>query len=1125
MTHSPAHGQSDAPSPERWRRIEALLDAALAAPTDERAALLERACQDQPGLREEVERLLRAHEQAGSFLERPARDFAAPFLTDVRSLTAPLAAGAHVGPYRVMREIGRGGMGVVYLAERDDGAYRKQVALKVLPGEWALDEELLTRFRDERQILASLEHPGIARLIDGGVTEDGLPCFIMEYVQGVPIDRYCDDCELTVEARLVLFCAVCDAVQHAHRKRIVHRDLKPSNILIAEPDPATADPVAAPPVDRVKLLDFGIASVVDSPAVARPEHTRPGLRRLTPEYASPEQLRGQAVLPASDVYSLGVLLYRLLTGRSPYAPPGSGPTAIERLVLETRPEPPSVAIARAPNGSDDGQGTAHTTPAEASRVRGATPDRLRRRLSGDLDAIVLKALMDEPEHRYATAGDLAADIRRHLGGRPAVARRRDPLARARALGRRRPVKFSAGALVLLGLALAGLWASRGTPRTDLASDSVIAVLPFLASAADTALVRLGRDLAVTLAANLDGIGEFRTIDILPVIARQNDDGASERTMEAARRVGAGVILRGRLVRIGDLVRADAALFIGDGVDPVARAAATAPGDALAPLTDSLTWTLLREVWRTGSAPTPSLEAITTRSLPALRAFLDGERLMMQARYAEAIQAFARAIESDSTFWYAYWRYASASESIEREVEPRIVDAYLAHRSAFPLRDRGLIEARMTDSMSVHVARVHALAERFGEYWPAWWDYANRLAHDGALFGYTHAEARSALERTANLNPRLEAAWSHLFWLAAADGDALVAERSLRALTRLRANRGTDGELRFYRYIHHLMRSNGRIDAALADSVARDAVEFGPDPRPEWFDQGLLRYGFAEATIDWAKRVLALDPPDRLAAAMRRAIAGAWAARGAWGSALVAADGYADGTADPAAALYAYRLAAVGLWAGAVDAADVQRRRAAVAPVAERLGLQRRAELAWLDGVVAATLQDTDGLAAARIALRSRDAPADSVLDRSLGAFELALRGDRGEAARTLVKLERARADLASYRRLSDAHPYLTAVNRLTASRLLLALGDTATAAGLLAFHEGVPWPLPLTGHANYILAAPAYLERARIEQAAGRNDLARTYYAQFLRRYDAPVPAHRPLVDEARAARARLTER
>ncbi|HSJ31518.1 MAG TPA: serine/threonine-protein kinase [Longimicrobiales bacterium] len=1124
MMDPPAPRRREAPPPEHWHRIEELLDAALELPPDERVALLDRACADDPALREALERLLRAHERAGDFLETPAADFATPFLPDPATLSSPLTAGTRVGPYRVVREVGRGGMGAVYLAERDDGEYRKQVALKVVAGVWALDDELLGRFRDERQILASLEHPGIARMIDGGVTDNGLPYLIMEYVEGVPVDRYCDDHELTMAARLALFCAVCDAVEHAHRKCIVHRDLKPSNILVDDADPSGPDPAAVQPPARVKLLDFGIAQMVDPASVARAEHTRPGLRRLTPEYASPEQIRGEDVTPASDVYSLGVLLYRLLTGRSPYGRPGPGLVGIERLVLETWPEPPSLAVGRAQTASDDPHGTARTTPEEASRVLGSTPDRLRRQLRGDLDAIALKALAKEPEQRYGTAGDLAADVRRHLDGRPAVARGRGRLALVRAFARRHPVPVTVGVVAALGLAVAAVWASRPTAQSTLASDSVIAVLPFAPAVPDTALQRLGRDLAVTLSANLDGVGEFRTIDIQPVLARQTGDHAGERAVETARRVGAGAIVRGRLVRVGDLVRADAALFIGHGIDPAARASVTAPPDALAALTDSLAWTLLREVWRTGSPPTPSLEAITTPSLPALRAFLDGERLMMEARYAEAIQAFGRAIESDSTFWYAYWRYARASESIERAVEPRIVEAYLAHRSAFPLRERLLIEAQMTDSMSVYLARVPALAERFREYWPAWWDYANRLVHDGALYGYTHAEARAALERTVNLNPGLDAAWSHLFWLAAADGDALVAERSLRELTRLRADRGTDGELRFYRYVHHLMRSNGRIDAALADSVARDAVEFGPDPRPEWFDQGLLRYGFAEATIDWAKRVFALDPPDPLAAATQRAIAGAWAARGAWESALVVADRYADGTADPAAALYAYRLAVVGLWAGGVDAVDVQRRRAALAPVAERLGPQPRSELAWLDGVVAATLQDPGGLAAARVALRQLDALAAPLLDRSLRAFELVLQGNGGEAARTLVELERARGDHGSYRRLSDAHPYLTAVNRLTASRLLLALGDTTTAAGLLVFHEGVPWPLPLTGHANYILAGPAYLERARIEEAAGRNDIARTYYNQFLRRYDAPVPAHRPMRDGARAAIARLAE-
>jgi serine/threonine protein kinase/TolB-like protein/tetratricopeptide (TPR) repeat protein len=1110
MTDPPAHRRVGTPSPERWRRIEELLDAALELPPKEQAALLERACGDDLALREALERLLRAHGRTGDFLESPAADYAAPFLPDLSTFASPLVAGARVGPYRVVREIGRGGMGAVYLAERDDGEYQKQVALKVVAGVWALDDELLGRFRAERQILASLEHPGIARLIDGGVTDRGLPYLIMEYVEGVPIDRYCDDRELSVEARLALFCAVCDAVEHAHGHRIVHRDLKPTNILVADSGPAAPDPAAAPPAGRVKLLDFGIAKVIDPASLARAEHTR-GLRRLTPEYASPEQVGGREVSPASDVYSLGVLLYRLLTGRSPYGPNRPGSVGIARAASTSPPERPS----------------ALTTPEAVSRVRGSTPDRLRRQLRGDLDAIVLKALEQGPEHRYATAGGLARDVRRHLEGQSVIARGPLGLAPAWRSVRRQPTRFALGVFATLGLVLAAAWASWPPAQPTIASHSIIAVLPFTPTVPDTALDRLGRELAVTLAANLDGVGELRTIDILPVIAHQvAADPGGERAMEAARRLGAGAVVRGRLVRVGDRVRADAALVVGAGGTPIARATVTALPDALAALTDSLTWTLLREVWRTGSPPTPSLEAITTQSLPALRAFMDGERLMMQARYAEAIPAFARAIESDSTFWYAYWRYARASGSIERAVEPRIVEAYLAHRSSFPLRDRLLIEAGMTDSLSSYIARMSVLSERFREYWPVWWDYANRLVHDGALFGYTHAEARAALERTVNLNPGLDAAWSHLFWLAAADGDALVAEQSLRELTRLRADAGTDSELRFYRYVHHLMLANGRGDDALADSVARDAFQFGPDPRPEWFDQGLLRYGFPEATIDGAHRVLALDPPNPLAGAMRRSIAGAWAARGAWDSALVAVEHYAAPHTDPAATLYAFRFAAVGLWAGAVDPVAVQRRRAALAPVAERLGPRRRAELAWLDGLVAATVRNAGALAVARSALQGTAVPGAGMLDRSLAAFELAAQGNLERAAMMLAELERERADDSrSYRQLSDAHPYLTAVNRLTASRWLLELGDTTTAAGLLVFHEGVPFPLPLTGHANYILAGPAYLERARIEEAAGRDDVAATYYRQFLRRYDAPVPAHRPMVDEARAAIARLAQR
>jgi eukaryotic-like serine/threonine-protein kinase len=391
---------------DRFHRADAVFDRALDLPTEERAAFVARECAADPDLLAAVHRLLSAYDRSGNFLESPAAAIAAPLIDPPSGAGTP-DAPAHVGPFRVVREIGRGGMGAVYLAERDDGQFEQRVALKLVRGGFG-SEHLVRRFLAERRILAALEHVNIARLVDGGVTADGMPYFAMEYVDGEPILAYCDRRALGVVGRLRLFLDVCGAVQYAHRNLVVHRDLKPGNILV------TKNGV-------VKLLDFGIARLLDSALDPDDDATvtATGVRLLTPEYASPEQFRGERATTASDVYSLGMLLYELLTGRHPYRVPGTPRHQLEQRVLTREPANPSAATGR-DTGAHGGGGSGDA--ARIAALRGLSPQRLRRRLRGDLDTIVLKAIRKDAERRYATVDDLAADVRRHLHGLPVDAR-------------------------------------------------------------------------------------------------------------------------------------------------------------------------------------------------------------------------------------------------------------------------------------------------------------------------------------------------------------------------------------------------------------------------------------------------------------------------------------------------------------------------------------------------------------------------------------------------------------------------------------------------------------------------------------------------------------------------------
>jgi serine/threonine-protein kinase len=412
-------------TPERWRAVRSVFAGALEEPAGAaREAYLARACADEPALRAEVEAMLAADAESSSILEASPQALASALRPD----DAGERGGRRIGPYRVLREVGRGGMGTVYLAERED--VRKRVALKVVRGELAAPEKL-ERFLLERRILARLEHPGIARLLDAGVTDDGTPWFAMEYVDGEPLTEYADRRRLSVSARLELFSQACSAVAYAHRSLLVHRDVKPSNILVSAEG-------------ELKLVDFGIAKLLDDEA--EEGLTGTGVRLLTPEYAAPEQLRGDPVTTATDVYALGLVLYELLTGRRAFRASSRTLGEVERLVLHTEPRRPSSAVLRREEAD----------PAEVARARGTEPARLRRGLAGDLDAIVLKALRKEPAERYASVEALAEELARHRQRLPVLARRGSHAYRVRKFVERNRGGVAVAAAVLLAAAGAGL---------------------------------------------------------------------------------------------------------------------------------------------------------------------------------------------------------------------------------------------------------------------------------------------------------------------------------------------------------------------------------------------------------------------------------------------------------------------------------------------------------------------------------------------------------------------------------------------------------------------------------------------------------------------------------------------
>jgi eukaryotic-like serine/threonine-protein kinase len=457
--------------PENWDRVKELLALVLERESGDREDFLRQACEGDDFLRSEIESLLSSFDGASTFLEDcPA--------ADLLSAQPRTMAGKRIGAYRIIREIGHGGMAVVYLGERDDQNFRKRVAIKMVkPGIGT--EQVLQRFRNERQTLAALEHTNIVKLLDGGNTPDGLPYFVMEYVEGTPIDEYCDAGRLSIADRLQLFRTVCSTVQYAHQSLVIHRDLKPANILI------TNEGVP-------RLLDFGIAKLLSPECQQTRLVTRADSRLMTPEYASPEQVRGEPITSATDIYSLGVLLYELLTGSRPYNAANGSWSEIERSICETEPPRPSTKTSR--------DRERLRTNAEK---RSAEPKQLVRILRGDLDSITMKALEKDPGRRYTSASELSADAGKYLAHEPVSVRPPSATYRAGKYVRRHPVGVAVAAGIVLLLAGFAVTQSVQLRRITRERDRANRVTEFMEGMFKTSDPREARGNSITAREVLD----------------------------------------------------------------------------------------------------------------------------------------------------------------------------------------------------------------------------------------------------------------------------------------------------------------------------------------------------------------------------------------------------------------------------------------------------------------------------------------------------------------------------------------------------------------------------------------------------------------------------------------------
>jgi len=660
-----------------WERAKELFEAALELEPSQRSSFLAANCHD-VSLRQQVETLLIDYQAAGSFLDNPALNSSEIPIERVSGLpsseehhvratseeTEDTLINRRLGDYKLVRRVGRGGMAAVFLGVRADEEYQKEVAVKLVqPG---LDsQDVLTRFRNERQTLAGLDHPNIVRLLDGGSTREGLPFLVMEYVEGSPIDAYCDQHKLSVDGRLRLFSEVCSAVQYAHEKLVIHRDLKPSNILVV----ADGTP---------KLLDFGIAKVLNpEPSAQTSLATQTSLRCMTPAYASPEQMRGKSVTPETDVYSLGVVLYELLTGHRPYRLTQHSPAEIERAICEQEPETPSTAISRVENDTTPDGKPITKTPELVSLTREGQPDKLRRRLRGDLDNIVLKALQKEPQQRYGSVAEFWQDIDRHLQHQPIKARPSTFAYRVSKFAQRRKTEVTAIFAVLVVIAAGASFAfNAGGIRNRLGTGSSqtriqsLAVIPLANISGDPSQEYFSDGITDALITDLAEVGSLKIISRTSSMQYKQ----TKKTLtEIAHDLNVDGIIEGTVQRSGERVRITANLIQAATDKHVwarsyerdVRDVFTLEREVAGDIAHQVHAELTAEKQPQGAQPRPA-------NPQALDAYLRGNYYLTRAQWSVAeddkrmaAQYFQQAIDADPDFAPAYIGLANAHDLLAR----------------------------------------------------------------------------------------------------------------------------------------------------------------------------------------------------------------------------------------------------------------------------------------------------------------------------------------------------------------------------------------------------------------------------------------------------------------------------